>query len=194
MAVKSAGVDWYEVFLSELKAIKSRHRVLTTFLPKCDGRYVGLLAIRYIQNSKSPAERRKARGLAVKAETRERIRDLQAEIKNGRAGEFEKAELVLAKFRLHNSGRAFATKRFGVSGNHNELFHLREYLRIAAGVAPDPIDLASILRAAHVAQGRDIFVDEDLVRKNLANFMKNNPEACELTTAQLMALLRPSQY
>jgi hypothetical protein len=186
---------WYEIFEKNLKTNISGDRVLRDFLPNCDARAIGILAMRYVQNASGLADRRKRRGIIKKAELRKRAQQLRSEL-TAEAEESKVLELRYVQFQIEHAYQAFATKRHGVSGNHLELLLLSEYLRLKTGLTPGPTDLAVILKAAKKALGwreEVLYVDAGSIRHNLKNFEKNSPKACALLRELLPHMLATVQ-
>jgi hypothetical protein len=74
---------------------------------------------------------------------------------------------------------AFATKRHGRDRDHSFLFECHSFLQKRLALPITYITLANLLNAGHEAEGSSLMepVTEEQVRKNLANFKRNNPLA-----------------
>src|ERR1700734_3011346 len=170
-------------FRSEIEKISYAKRVRDTLLPSCDSTTVAVLAWRYVHATDSQARERKKRGA--------RARKKLVEIGREATARGDQQAALDAQDKLGKTNEAFATKRLGVSANHEILFVLREYIRFRSGADVGPSDLAAVIDAAKIVAGythkSGIGVDPDALRKNLQRFESRNPVICKLLRDSLPA-------
>jgi hypothetical protein len=78
---------------------------------------------------------------------------------------------------LGRSKKAFATKRHGRDRDHSFLLECHSSLQAELGRSITYATIANLVNAGFEADGRDLTepVTEEQIRKNLANFKRNNP-------------------
>ena len=73
--------------------------------------------------------------------------------------------------------QAFATKRHGRDRDHSFLFECHSFLRRELSQPVTYVTLANLVNAGYEAEGNPLKepITEEQIRKNLANFKRNNP-------------------
>ena len=127
-------------------------------------------------------EQRKARGAELKKQLEIAIAGLRAAIGlcMNRGKEFA---LPLGKLadefsqQLERCKQAFATKRHGRDRDHAILYECESFLQAELKQPLTYVTLANLVNAGYEADGNPPKepVDEEQIRKNLANFKRNNP-------------------
>jgi hypothetical protein len=128
-------------------------------------------------------EQRKARGARLKKQVEIAVAGLRAAI--GLCMDGGKKELLLPlgmladefSQQLGRCKQAFATKRHGRDRDHAILLECHSFLQEKLGQPVTYVTLANLVNAGYEADGNPLKepVDEELIRKNLANFKRNNP-------------------
>lgn len=87
--------------------------------------------------------------------------------------------MLADKFSLHlgQCKKAFATKRHGRDRDHSFLFECHSFLQAELGQPITYATLANLVNAGFEADGSSLTepVTEEQIRKNVANFKRNNP-------------------
>ncbi|MGD0922927.1 MAG: hypothetical protein ABSA70_14365 [Terriglobia bacterium] len=128
-------------------------------------------------------EQRKARGAKLKRQLEIAVAGLRAAI--GLCMDGGKKELLLPlglladefSQQLGRCKQAFATKRHGRDRDHAILYECHSFLQEKLGQPVTYVTLANLVNAGYEADGGPLKepVDEEQIRKNLANFKRNNP-------------------
>jgi hypothetical protein len=128
-------------------------------------------------------EQRKARGAKLKKQLEIAIAGLRAAIglcRDGGYPELSSPLGILADRFSEQLGRckqAFATKRHGRDRDHAILHECHSFLQEKLGKPVTYVTLANLVNAGYEVDGNPPKepIDEEQIRKNLANFKRNNP-------------------
>ena len=128
-------------------------------------------------------EQSKARGAKLKKQLEIAVGGLRAAI--GLCMDGGKKELLLPldmladefSQQLGHCKQAFTTKRHGRDRDHAILHECRSFLQEKLGQPVTYVTLANLVNAGYESDGDPLKepVDEEQIRKNLANFKRNNP-------------------
>ena len=128
-------------------------------------------------------EQRKARGAEVKKQLEIAIAGLRAAIGLCMIRGKQEFASPLGKLadefseELKRCRQAFATKRHGRDRDHAILYQCESFLQAELKQPLTNVTLANLVNAGYEADGNALKepVDEEQIRKNLANFKRNNP-------------------
>ncbi len=177
---------WYQVFMRSLADNRDAERLNRDVLPKCAMPLLAGFTLLTVSTNVEDelVSMKKKQGRRLKSRLRGPARKLAATEKPD-------AERI-----LKNADKAFDTRREGLADHCFAVLIIRAYLQAKSGIEPTARELACLLKAGLAASGRAAFQtavdDYDLLRRNLKNFEKRQPQLAKDAKERAVAIIEVS--